>query len=217
MPELAVHGPLDERGLHDNLRTHPVCAELWQADGLREGRRRQFDGVEAPSQIQQEPGVETRADLAGIDEIAVFVVPDQQGAEADARALRIGKSADDEFLRRLALHLQPMLRAAMLVRRAAPFRNDAFPALPAGTLPRFLVVEQCDATHRRIEWQFLQERASIFKRQRRHGASIQPEDVEHVIALLAVPGHLAVENHLVDREPGDRAGQRRQMLRQPVA
>ena len=43
-------------------------------------------------------------------------VSHQQRAETDAAALRIRESANDEFLRRLALHLQPVRRAAVLVR-----------------------------------------------------------------------------------------------------
>ena len=93
-------------------------------------------------QIQQEPGVEAGADFSGKDEIAAFVVADEQRAKADARALRIGEPADDEFLRHLALHLQPVFRAAMLVRRASPFGDHAFPALAPGALPRLLVVER---------------------------------------------------------------------------
>ena len=56
-----------------------------------------------PSFVQQ------RVDLAGKDELAAVVVPHEQGTKADAGALGIGESADNEFLRRFALHLQPML------------------------------------------------------------------------------------------------------------
>ena len=95
-----------------------------------------FDGVEALSQIQQQLRVEAGADLAGEDEVAAFVVADEQRAEPDARALRIGEPADDELLRRLAFHLQPVFRAAMLVGRAAALGDDAFPSFAARALPR---------------------------------------------------------------------------------
>ena len=161
--------------------------------------------VEPRSQIQQELCVEAGADLPGKHEIAAFVVADEQRAQADARALRIGEPAHDELLRRLALHLQPVLRAAMLVRRASPLGDHAFPALAPGALPRFLVVEQLDAPHRALERQLLQERPSLFERQGGHDPSVQPQDVEDVIAAAAVPGHFAVENHVIDGKIGDGA------------
>ena len=98
--------------------------------------------IEARAQVEQQLRVEAGADLAGKHEVLAFVVADEQRAEADARALRIGKAADDELLRRLALHLQPVLRAAMLVRRAAAFRDHAFPAFAPRAFPRLVVVER---------------------------------------------------------------------------
>ena len=83
--------------------------------------------------------IETRADLAGEDEVVAIEIADEQRAQADAAALRIGESADDEFLRRLALHLQPVRRAAVLVGRVAAFRDHAFPSFAAGALPRLVV------------------------------------------------------------------------------
>ena len=126
--------------------------------------------VEPRAQIEQELRVEAGADLSGKHEIAAFVVADEQRAETDARALRIGEPADDELLRRFALHLQPVLRAAMFVRRAAPLGDHAFPAFAPRALPRLLVVEQLDALHRRLEGQLLQQRAPILERQRGDGA-----------------------------------------------
>ncbi len=40
------------------------------------------------------------ADLAGEDEVVALEVADEQRAESDARALRVGEAADDEVLRR---------------------------------------------------------------------------------------------------------------------
>src|SRR5438093_10472709 len=105
----------------------------------------------------------------------------------------------------------------MFVRGASPFGNPSSPALAPGTLPRRLVVDELDAPHRRLERQPLQQRASIFKRQRGYRSSVQPENVEDVIAAPAVPGYLTVENHLVDRKTGNGSGQRREILRKPVA
>ena len=92
MAKLAVHRPLDERDLHDDFRTHPVRADSWQPCGPRKRRLRQLDRIEPPSQIQQEPGVEAGANLSGEDEIAVFVMADEQGAKADARLAVLEKN-----------------------------------------------------------------------------------------------------------------------------
>ena len=75
-----------------------------------------LDRVETVSKVEQHLRVEAGADLSGKHQIGPVVVADEQRAEPDARALWIGEAADDEFLRELALHLQPVLRAAMLVR-----------------------------------------------------------------------------------------------------
>src|SRR5262245_29382312 len=111
-----------------------------QAAGLRERRRGDLEDVEAASQVQQELRVETGADLAGEDEVGSVLVADEQSAKADARPLRVGEPSDNELLRRLALHLQPVLRAAMLVGRTAPFRDHPFPTLTPGEVPRCLMI-----------------------------------------------------------------------------
>ena len=109
---------------------------------LRERRLRDLERVEPRAQVEQQLRVEAGADLAGEDEVVAVEVADEQRAEADAAALRIGEAADDELLRRLALHLQPVRRAAVLVRRVAPLGDDAFPAFAARALPRLRIVER---------------------------------------------------------------------------
>src|SRR5687767_10925397 len=115
VPQLVVLRPFDERHLHDDLGPHPMRAQARQADGLRERRLCHFECVETPPQIEQELGVETGADLAREHEVVAIVVTDQQGAQADAGALRIGESADHQLLRALDLELEPLLRAAVFV------------------------------------------------------------------------------------------------------
>ncbi len=173
---------------------------------------RNLDRVEPPAQVEQQLRIEAGADLSREHQVRPVVVADQQRAEADARALRIGESADDELLRRLAFHLQPVLRAAVFVGRAAPFGDHAFPSLAPRALPRLRVVQELDAPHRRRERQFLQQGAPILERQRRHVVAVQPQDVEDVIPAVTVPGDLAVEDDLVDRQAGDRGRQRREVL-----
>jgi hypothetical protein len=46
--------------------------------------------------------------------------------------------------------------------------------------------------------------------------AVEPQDIEDVIAAVEVPGHLAVEDDFIDRHPGNRRCQRRQILRQPI-
>ena len=105
MPQLVVAGPLDERHLHDDRRPHPVRAQLRQALRDRERRLRDLDRIETLAQIEQQLGVEAGADLSGEHEVVAFVVADQQRAEADARALRIGEAADHQLLRALRIFI----------------------------------------------------------------------------------------------------------------
>src|SRR6202012_4298330 len=84
-------------------------------------------------QAGQRGPVEAGADLAGVAEQAVVVVvAEQQGAEPDAGALRVGVAADDELLAVQALELQPVAAAPGLVARVRALGQDPFPALLAG-------------------------------------------------------------------------------------
>src|SRR4051812_27738694 len=108
MPELSVHRPLDEPDLHDDLGANPM-AVTGQAFAVRERRLLDRESVETPSQIEQELGIEAGADLAREREVVAVMVADEQRAEADSGALRIGEPADDKFLRRFDFHLEPVL------------------------------------------------------------------------------------------------------------
>src|SRR5688572_16677027 len=118
MPQLAVYGPFRERDLHDDFGLDPMGSDLRQPYGLGERRGRLLDPIEPLTQVEEQGVVEAGSDLAGEDEVVRFEIPDEQRAEADARALRIGEPADDQFLRRLALHFEPVLRTAMFVGRS---------------------------------------------------------------------------------------------------
>jgi hypothetical protein len=109
MTQLAVDRPLDERDRHDDLGPHPVRADPGQTLRLREQRRRDLDRVEALPQIDKHPRVEPGADLPGEHEVVMLVATHQQRPQAYASTLRIGEAADDEVLRELTLHLQPVL------------------------------------------------------------------------------------------------------------
>src|SRR5439155_22669085 len=74
--------------------------------------------IQAPAQIEQGLVRETGTDLAGINQplAVIAVVADEQGAEADARPLRIGEAADHELLAADAFDLQPPVTARLKVR-----------------------------------------------------------------------------------------------------
>jgi hypothetical protein len=223
MTQLPVPRPLDEAGFHDDLRTHPVRSQTWQSLRLRKRRRRNLEGVQPPAEVQQQRIVEAGAELPGKAEILTLEVADEQRAEPDALSLRIGEAADDERVRLLALHLQPLLRAAMLVLGVAPLGDDALPPFGAGALPGLRIVERRHLFERQPERQLTQERAALVERQGGQIPSVEPQDVEHVVIGFAerfpAPGGFAVEDHVVDRQVRDRLYHCgvRIVQRQPVA
>ena len=105
MTKLVVFGPLNEADLDDDLRADPVSAYAREADGFGEGRLLDLDAIELGAQVVQEFRIKAGADLAGENEIIAVVVANQQGAQADALALRIGEAADYELLGQLTFHL----------------------------------------------------------------------------------------------------------------
>ena len=117
--------------------------------------------VEPRAQVEQQRRVEAGADLAGEHEVVALEVADEQRAEAHARALRIGESADHQFLRRLALHLEPGLRAAVFVRRVAALGDHAFPSLAARPLPRRVAVQRLYPRDREPKRNRLEQRATL--------------------------------------------------------
>jgi hypothetical protein len=116
MAQLAMCRPLDERNLHHDFGSHPVCANARQSFGLRKGRLWDLELVQPSTKLQQQFRVEAGADFAREDEIIPIEVAYEQRAETDPAALWIRESANDKFLSGLALHLQTVRRAAMLVR-----------------------------------------------------------------------------------------------------
>src|SRR4026209_1272369 len=128
MAQLAVAGPRDEGDRADGLGARPVRPVARQADGPREGRPRDGERVELLAELPEQLRVEAGADLSREHEVVALEIADEQRAQADPLASRIGETSDHELLRRLALHLEPVRRAAVLVGRVAPLRDDAFPA-----------------------------------------------------------------------------------------
>src|SRR5262245_35442719 len=108
MTQLAVPGPLDESDLNHDLRLDPVSADFRDSGSFGEGGFRDLERVPPGPQLLQESGIEAGSDLPREDEIVLVEVAEEQRAQSGTRALRIGKAADHELLRRLAFHLQPV-------------------------------------------------------------------------------------------------------------
>src|SRR6266851_2065977 len=115
MSQLPMHRPLNKPNLHDNLRSHPVRAHLRQTDGSGKRRLRNLELIQLCAQIHEQLRVKTSSNLPCEHEVVTIEVANKQRAKTDTLALWICEPADDEFLRHLAFHLQPMRRAAMLV------------------------------------------------------------------------------------------------------
>src|SRR5262249_33920366 len=159
--------------------------------------------IELAAQREQERGVEAGTHLPREDELRAVEVADEQRAETDARALRIGESTDDELLRQFALHFQPVRRAPMFVRRIASFRDDALPAFTTRELPRLGIADGVDAVQGRRERKLPQQRLPGLQRQPRDRTAVNPEQIEDVIAgRTTPPRQLAIENELVVWERG---------------
>src|SRR5438093_833017 len=104
----------------------PALRQGIEAAG-RPGQRAEFfaDKLERPV-------VESRTDLGDVDELAVLVEAQVQGAEVGARALGRRVAADDELLPELTLDLEPVLRASREVQAVALLRDHALEMLLAG-------------------------------------------------------------------------------------
>src|SRR6267142_3593791 len=127
MAQLTVHRPFNKANLHHNLRTHPVRTQARKTDGFGERRLLNLHLIQLRPQIQQQLRVETSSNLPCENEVVALEVANKQCAKTNAFALRIREPPDDELLRHLTFHLQPMRRPAMLIQRIASLRDDAFP------------------------------------------------------------------------------------------
>ena len=65
-----------------------------------EGRPREISSASSRARsVEQQLRVEAGADLAGEDEVVALEIADEQRAQADPAALRVGEPADHELLR----------------------------------------------------------------------------------------------------------------------
>src|SRR6267142_2587907 len=110
VPQSAFRRPFGESDLGNEPWFHPMNAAPRQVIALeRADRCRQLGKLLA--QPAQRGAVEAGPDLAGIDEPAAAVIAQQQCPETDSVPVRLGISADDEFLLADALEFQPIARS----------------------------------------------------------------------------------------------------------
>ena len=223
MTKLAVRGPFDEGDLHDDLGTRPVNPQARQAFGFRERRRRNLEAIQSIAEVEQQLRVESRCRSCRRRRNRRRR-NSRRAARPVRRVLPCGSvnPPTTSSCASLALHLQPVRRAPLLVGRVAPLGDDAFPALAAGPLPRLRIVERGDALERRLKRQSIEERAPLVERQRRDVAAVEPDDVEDVIVDRAraptslrrrgsasVAGRLAIASATAGRCCGSRLRENR--------
>src|SRR2546426_2870809 len=144
----------------------PVPPHARQANRSGERRLRHFQRVEPSPQVEQQLGVEARAHLPGVDEVVLLEVADEQRPQTDAPALWVREAADHQLLRRLAFHLQPVRRAAVLIDGIPPLGHDPFPALLGCALPRLLTVQRSHALQGLTQREAEQSGTTLLERQR---------------------------------------------------
>src|SRR5712672_2756373 len=110
VPQFAIRRPFGEGDLGNEPWVHPMNATARQVIVLeRADRCPQFGKLLAES--AQRGAVEAGPDLAGIDKLSPAVIAQQQCPKTDSAPLRLGISADDEFLLAGALEFQPVARS----------------------------------------------------------------------------------------------------------
>ena len=102
---------------------HPTSLD----PGIVEGTRRHLEGVEPATQVSQHRLRVASTDLAGVPELAVVVVADEERAEANPAARRVGETSDHELLAPGALELQPVGRPSRTVGGIGPLGDHPLP------------------------------------------------------------------------------------------
>src|SRR5262245_3559999 len=125
MPQPSITGPLGEVDLRDQSWLEPHRTLKLFAWHFHEGRLCAFERLELARKRIEVGGVKAGADLAGIDQLAVFEAAEQKGREGLAPHLA-AIAADDEFLAALGLDLEPVSAATGNIGPVGTLRNDAF-------------------------------------------------------------------------------------------
>ncbi len=129
----AVARPLGELDLHDQFRFHPgrfLVGMRWRS---AEGRFLDDERLHQLVELGERPFIETAADVAGVDELAVLVDADDKRAEIFPAGAGRGEAADDDLLLKDGLDLQPGTTAnARLIGAVAQLGDDPLQALLFG-------------------------------------------------------------------------------------
>ena len=177
--------------VHSAKAISATSSGLDPVDGLAERRLAVVEGVglpaqlvEPPAEVEQDLAGVAGADLARVAEPVALVIADEQGPEADARALRVGPAADDELLPADALDLHPGVAPARDVGAVEPLADDPLlgpPRRPAAR-PR-CPVPGTESVRRIRSDQATASRSSSWRsreRQAGHVGAVEVEDVEEV-------------------------------------
>src|SRR5262249_59110742 len=93
-----------------------------------EGRGLPGPRLQAVLQVAEQPLVETRPPLPGVDELSVFVEPDHERADRRPAVRLECPAADHHLLGEPALRLPPVSPAALAVGRVRALTHDALEA-----------------------------------------------------------------------------------------
>ena len=174
------------------------------------------DVGQTPWQLDQVALVEAGADLARVHQQPALVNTQQERAQADARAGRIGEAADDELLTVQALDLQPVPAAAVAVDAVGQLADHSLQALLAsGAEERlaatlYVLAEAQVRGGGRRRQQSLEHAFACDQRRRPQVVTIQVEQIESDVGQRrAQGGPLAVrgESLLEALETGAAVGQ----------
>src|SRR5258705_1338929 len=146
--QLAMCGPLNKPNQHDDLRPYPMCTQARQSNSFRKRRLPYLETIQSGTQLEQQLRVKASSNLPCKHELVAFVMSNEKRTETDAFALRICESTNDELLRHLALHFQPMFRTALFINRIASLSDDTFPTFLQRSLPRQRIRQRLNA----LEW-----------------------------------------------------------------
>src|SRR5437870_2211050 len=112
MAETTVARPFGEADLRDQLGPDPVDAALERQRAIDRGVLL-LEASEAPGESLQRLLRVAGPDLAGVQQFAVLVVADHQGAESAAAPPRFGEAVNHQLLLVHALDLEPVSGAAV--------------------------------------------------------------------------------------------------------
>src|SRR5215510_14898481 len=230
MADGTVGRPLREAHLADELWTHPVVLASPRQIPPRERACVGLERAKSPVEISEPGGIEARAGATDVGESVRLVHPQVDGAQVNARALRVGVAADHELLTPLALDLAPVGSSATPVGTVAPLRDHSLEPSLAGRAEEALavpseVVGVAERIDRRDE--LAEERLPIPEREPAEVASpereaiiqvgddrdatrvargVHPtlEELEARASLLVERHDLPVEREIATRQPSDR-------------